>query len=138
MGLCAGKHLRQVGDEDEQVVGQAEAVPDQPEDEVDPGLGPDAVDEQAAGGDAHDGQGHPEAPGDSDHNGLHALLVLLVVDHHQPEPGHQCVDEEEEADDVEAEADASDDEGACAEVEAKEGLHRWESHLVAALETKRC
>ena len=127
--------LPHVRSEDEDVEGEAEAVPDQPEDEEDPGLGPDAMDEEAAGGDAHDGQGHPKAPGNSDHNRLHAFLVLLVVDHHQPEPGHQCVDEEKEADDVEAKADASDDEGACVEVESKEGLHRWESHVVSTSET---
>ena len=117
--LCAGKHLGQVGDEDEEVVGEAEAVPDQPEDKVDPGLGPDAMDEQAAGGDAHDGQGNPKAPGDGDHNRLHALLV----DHHQSETGDQRVEKEKEADDVAAETEAGDDEGAGGEVEAKEGLH---------------
>ena len=119
MLLCAGKHLGQVGDEDEEVVGEAEAVPDQPEDKVDPGLGPDAMDEQAGGGDAHDGQGNPKAPGDGDHNRLHALLV----DHHQSETGDQRVEKEKEADDVAAETDAGDDEGAGGEVEAKEGPH---------------
>ena len=109
MLLCAGKHLGQVGDEDEEVVGEAEAVPDQPEDKVDPGLGPDPVDEQAAGGDAHDGQGHPETPGDRDHH----WLDVLLVHHHQSEASHQCVDEEEEVDDVADEADPCDDQASC-------------------------
>ena len=109
VGLGALEHLGQVGDEDEQVVGDAEAVPDQPEDKVDPGLGPDPVDEQAAGGDAHDGQGHPETPGDRDH---HRLDVLLVH-HHQSEASHQCVDEEEEVDNVAGEADPCDDQASC-------------------------
>ena len=60
--------LGHVRDQDEDVEGEAEAVPDQPEYEEDPGRGSDPVDEQTAGGHPNDGETHPSAPGNGAHH----------------------------------------------------------------------
>ena len=60
--------LRHVRDQDEDVEGEAEAVPDQPEYEEDPGRGSDPVDEQTAGGHPNDGETNPGAPGNGPHH----------------------------------------------------------------------
>ena len=68
--------LSHVRDKDEDVEGEAEAVPDKPEDEVDPGGGSDSVDEQAGRGHTHYRETDPCAPRDCAHNGRCVSLHL--------------------------------------------------------------
>ena len=75
-GLGAVEGLQHVRAEDEDVEGEAEAVPDQPEDEEDPGRGPDPMDEQARRGHSHYGETDPRAPRDRPHNGRCVSLNL--------------------------------------------------------------
>ena len=69
--------LPHVRSEDEDVEGEAEAVPDQPEDKEDPGGGPDPVDEQARGRHTHDRESHPCAPRDRAHHRRCVPLNLM-------------------------------------------------------------
>ena len=60
--------LGHVGDKDEDVECETEAIPDQPEYEEDPGKGSDPVDEQTAGGHPNDRETNPGAPGNGPHH----------------------------------------------------------------------
>ena len=47
---------------------------------------------------------------------------------HKPKVHDECVEKEEEADDVADEAEPGDDEGASVQAESKERFHFWETH----------
>ena len=47
---------------------------------------------------------------------------------HEPKIDDECVEKEEEGDDVADEADTGDDQGARAKAQPKEGFHFWETH----------
>ena len=78
IGITAIERLGHVRDKDEHVEGETEAVPDEPEDEEDPRGGPDAVDEQAGGGHAHDRETHSCAPRDCAHHWRCVSLHLII------------------------------------------------------------
>jgi len=122
-GLGAVESLRHVRDEDEDVEGEAEAVPDQPENEEDPGGRPDPMNEQAGCSHTHYREPDTCAPRDCAH---HRRCVSLHL--HDPKVDDECVEKEEEADDVANEAEAGDDQGARVQAQSKERFHFWETH----------